>query len=478
MPIRLKLSLFYTVILSITLLVFGWVLYTTQAQSTLASLKDDLMNSSIRFKDIPQLGQTSQKFDNQKDPPSPKSFTDLPKDSNFSDIKEKEIVRIVDSEGNLLFSPSGDSDEAIPLSEEGLNVLLSGSDWWEIENVSDEEMLIYSRPITLDDGSFVILQLAHSLTERNRTLTSLKNTLLISSAIAILIAFGVGFFMSKISLQPIKRITKTAKTIGEETDFSKRVSYQGPSDEIGELASTFNIMLSHLENSYNELGRSLNLQREFIADVSHELRTPLTTIRGNLGLLNRKPSLDEETQAEILDDMILESDRLIRLVNDLLTLARTEAHRTLVKQPVKINQIVEETVRQVKNNYQNRDIKIIESLKTTVSGDRDALKQVVLILLDNAVKHSENEIDIKIVEENQKIKLTVQDHGNGISQEKLDHIFDRFYREQEKRTKNKVSGFGLGLPIAKALMDQMDAEILVSSEEDVGTQISLILEKY
>ena len=142
--------------------------------------------------------------------------------------------------------------------------------------------------------------------------------------------------MARFSLQPINNITNIAKEIGEEQDFSRRVAYEGPQDEIGQLATTLNGMLYDLEKAYSDVEKALSLQKDFIADVSHELRTPLTTIRGNLGLMKLGASLDEEMQKEILRDMIDESDRLIRLVNDLLVLARTEAGRKISIRSTKI----------------------------------------------------------------------------------------------------------------------------------------------
>src|SRR5262249_5357174 len=133
----------------------------------------------------------------------------------------------------------------------------------------------------------------------------------------------------------------TAQTIGDERDFTRRVLYTGPPDEVGQLASTFNSMLSRLEDAFQKVEHSLQMQRDFVADVSHELRTPLTTLRGNLGLLRR--DLPPEEQADILSDMVAESDRLIRLVNDLLTLARADTGRSLAKETVKVAEVVEET---------------------------------------------------------------------------------------------------------------------------------------
>lgn len=133
------------------------------------------------------------------------------------------------------------------------------------------------------------------------------------------------------------------------------------------------------------------MQRDFVADVSHELRTPLTTLRGNLGLLRRFP-LPEE-QSDILDDMVHESNRLIRLVNDLLLLARADAGMSPAKEPVDVTSLLEETVRQARQFDSQRRISLDAAPNLGVMGDRDAVKQILLIALDNALKHSPGDVD-------------------------------------------------------------------------------------
>ena len=228
----------------------------------------------------------------------------------------------MDAEGNLLASPFGRADDALPLSDEGLAALQNQQEWWADEVVDEEHLLIYSRPIVQNGETVSILQVARSLVERDRTLNSLAVTLGSVGLVMILVAFGVGWLLSGLNFQPIDRITQTAQAIGDQRNFTRRVDYDGPQDEVGRLANTFNQMLSRLQDAYQKVEHALQMQHDFVADVSHELRTPLTTLRGNLGLLGR--DLPPEDQVDILTDMVDESDRLIRLVNDLLLLARTE----------------------------------------------------------------------------------------------------------------------------------------------------------
>ena len=471
MSIRFKLTVFYTSVLTLTLAIFSLVLYATQSQSSLSYLKEDLLESASKFiessKDMNRLLGNNK---NAEFPPQPKSFGEFPLESELSNIREREIVRLIDVNKNLIASPRGIQDEILPLSDDGLKALISGKDWWEEGVVKDDQMLIYNHAINVDNNTKIILQVARSLTERNQTLKSLLKTLILSGTVVVIIAFVVGLFMSKFTLQPINQITKTAKMIGNNRDFSKRVEYIGPLDEIGQFAFTFNDMLFHLENAYQKIENTLNLQKEFIADVSHELRTPLTTIRGNLGLLNRKPALDKEIQDEILDDMIDESDRLIRLVNEILILARTEAGRSLNIKKIDINPILEESIRQINQIDEERNITLTTTPHLCISGDKDAFKQIIIILLDNAIKHSKKDIELDVIEKENMIKISVKDYGEGINKDKLSHLFDRFYRDNPI---NKINGFGLGLPISKALIDQMNGEIHVESKRGEGTIISI-----
>ena len=137
------------------------------------------------------------------------------------------------------------------------------------------------------------------------------------SVLTTLVAFGGGWFLAGTTLKPVTEMTQTAQAIGQARDFSARVQYDGPEDEIGHLATTFNEMLSQLEEGYHQVTHALQVQRDFVADVSHELRTPLTTIRGNLDLLKRNPPVPQTERLDILDDLTSERERLSRLVNEL-----------------------------------------------------------------------------------------------------------------------------------------------------------------
>jgi signal transduction histidine kinase len=471
MSIRLRLTLLYSAILALTLIVFGVTLYSIQARDSLNLLQRDLALSSGRLTDAAlRIAASPPPVLGQPEPPPPRPFDEFTGEQAFQELREREIVRVLDAAGNLMASPFGRVEDALPLSAEGLAAVQEGEEVWESSTVSGENMLIYSRPIVREGETVFIVQVARSQAERDRNLRTLATTLGVAGILTIVMAFGVGWALSGLSLGPIDRITQTARAIGDERDFTRRVAYEGPPDEVGQLANTFNQMLARLQDAYEKVEHALVMQRQFVADVSHELRTPLTTLRGNLALLRRDPPAPPEEQTDILDDMVEESDRLIRLVHDLLLLARADTERKLAREPVAVQPVLEEAVRQARFLDEERHITLETTPALWLLGDRDALKQLALILLDNALKHSGGNVAIRASRQGAQVEISVQDQGPGIPPEKLAHIFDRFYRGDQAP---KAPGFGLGLPIAKALTEGMGGVIAIDSAPGGGSVVSL-----
>jgi signal transduction histidine kinase len=319
-----------------------------------------------------------------------------------------------------------------------------------------------------------MVQIARALTDQEQSLRTLRGLLVGGSIIVTVVAFGAGWLLAGTALRPIDRITQTAATIGDERDFGRRVHHSGPVDEIGRLATTINAMLEELQSAYRQVEQALLAQRRFVADASHELRTPLTTVRGNLGLLQRDPPISEDDRVAVLDDMAGETDRLIRLVNDLLVLARADAGRALPSEPIALRPIIEESCRTARMLEPGRDIEYQELPEVTVDGNRDAIKQILLILLDNAIKFTPRDASISIVVEpsGEQVALHIRDTGPGIEPAILPHIFERFVRGTASRT---GSGAGLGLAIARTLAEMQHGRLTVESELGQGSTFSLWL---
>jgi signal transduction histidine kinase len=479
MSIRLRLTLMYSAILALTLLLFGGALYTIQARSTLEALKSDLLRTgegigaAVLFRHTHPPREERQTLPLQRgDAPPPVTFEVFSGEPAFQQLREREIVRVLDAQGALVASPFGDQQDALPLSGEGLQALQAQQDWWEVVPGEDGRLLIYSRPVVSEGELIGIVQAARPLAERDRSLAGLGTTLLIAGVITLLAAFGAGWMLSGLTLRPIDRITQTAGAIGRESDFTRRVDYQGPNDEVGQLATTFNAMLERLQEAYQRISQALKQQRDFVADVSHELRTPLTTVRGNLALLRRNPPLPADEQADILADAVDESDRLIRLVNGLLVLARADAGQSLRCEAVALQPLVEDACRQARRLDPQREITaLVEPL--AVLGDRDALKQVLWILLDNAIKYTHGPLSVAVEALGGQVELRVQDSGPGMPAEALEHVFDRFYRGEEA---SGAAGFGLGLSIARALVEAMGGKIRMESAPEKGSTVYVRLQ--
>jgi len=482
MSIRLRLTLLYSAILALTLIVFGTALYTIQAQQTMDSLRANLIqNGNGLAQSILHNYLNPIPNSNPIPPPRPQGRPPIPietlsGDQAFNQLRERVITRVLDPNGELIASPFAGQDqdnsgEALPLSSDGLLALKDKQVWWETADANGDHLLIFNVPVIYQNNVMYIVQVAQSLTQRDQALMALSSTLLLAGLVTILIAFGIGWVLSGETLRPIHHVTQTAQVIGRESDFTRRVDYKGPNDEIGQLASTFNSMLARLQNAYQGVSRALKMQRDFVADVSHELRTPLTTIRGNLELLQREPPLPVGEQSEVLADVVDESDRLIRLVNNLLILARADAGQSLTHESISIRSVIEEACKQARQ--MDRQRKINEDVQElTVFGDRDALKQVLLILLDNAIKYTTEDIAIMTRAIKDQVDICVRDQGPGISPDKLQHVFDRFYRGESN---SGVQGFGLGLPIAKALVEGQGGSITIQNEKPHGTRVTISL---
>jgi signal transduction histidine kinase len=291
----------------------------------------------------------------------------------------------------------------------------------------------------------------------------------------VLLSALMGALLARRALRPIHAVTETAVQITRADDLGRRIPHRGPPDEVGLLVGAFNEMLERLE-------RLFRAQRRFVADVSHELRTPLTTIRGNVDLLRRMGGADPASLSAIQS----ETDRMIRLVGDLLLLARADAgHLPIAREPVEIDALLIEVAHQTRVLSGDRleltvDCPVSDQKDPLlVLGDEDRLKQLLLNLADNAVKHTPEggRVTLQLAQADGWVRLTIADTGSGILPEDLPHIFDRFYRAEKSRwrkpspkdTPSPGVGVGLGLSIARWIAQAHGGRIEVQSELGQGS---------
>lgn len=458
MSIRLRLTLLFSAILALTLFVSGAILYISVSRLTYNVREDALVEQAQTI-----ISASEFQLDQVRVPEgritTPRTFVQTLDPSGT----------IVDRTDNLL-------DVTIPLSDEGLRALRRGDDWTESAETDAGRMLVFNQPIRDSDTRAIIgiIQVARSVAEHDESLSTIRNAIVVGIGVVTLAAFGISWLLAGAALRPINRITETAQEIGEERDFSQRVEYTGPPDELGRLTTTMNVMLTELQAAFSHAERTLDAQRRFAADASHELRTPLTTIRGNLELLRRDPPISPEDHIEVVTDIIEECERLMRLVNDLMVLQRADAEWPLSSERVRIKPVIEEICRQARLIDTTRTIVCDGVGDVTIAGSRDALKQVVLILLDNAIKYTPTgeRVVVSATTTLQWVRITVRDSGPGIDADMLPHIFERFYRGDLAR---RGSGVGLGLAIAKALVEAQRGRIEVDTEAGEGTTFTVSL---
>jgi len=283
---------------------------------------------------------------------------------------------------------------------------------------------------------------------------------------AIAIAFvGRGFF------QPLKEMTKTVKDISAK-NLNLRLNVSGSQNELKELALTFNEMMNRLEDHYNR-------QKQFVSDASHELRTPIAVIQGYVDMLDRWGKNDPEVLQESIDAIKNEADNMKELIDKLLFLARHDKDNfVLQKEEFSLTEMLQEVVKETAMIAGSHQIMLECAQEHTVYADRNRIKQAIRIFIDNALKYTPaaKEIRIGLSEEQDYLVITVKDNGIGISQEDLNHIFDRFYRTEQSRTKEK-GGHGLGLAIAKIIILGHGGKIRVRSKVDEGSEFAIFLPK-
>lgn len=458
MSIRLRLTLLFSAILALTLFVSGAILYITVSRLTYNVREDSLADQAQTI-----IGASEFAIDQVR---VPEGRITTPR--TFAQTRDRSGV-IQDSSENL-------QDFEIPLSDEGLTELRRGREWTETAETEAGRVLVFNQPIRDNDTGEVIgiIQVARSIADHDESLGTIRDAIIVGIGVVTLVAFGISWLLAGTALRPINRITQTAQEIGEERDFSQRVDYSGPPDELGRLTTTMNVMLTELQAAFSHAERTLDAQRRFAADASHELRTPLTTIRGNLELLRHDPPISDVDHVEVVTDIIEECERLIRLVNDLMMLQRADAEWPLSSERVRIKPVIEEICRQARLIDPRRTIECNSIADVAIAGSRDALKQVVLILIDNAIKYTPatEQVVISVTTTNQWVLITVRDSGPGIDPDMLPHIFDRFYRGDLAR---RGTGVGLGLAIAKALIGGQRGHLEVDTEPGKGTIFTVSL---
>jgi signal transduction histidine kinase len=327
------------------------------------------------------------------------------------------------------------------------------------------------------------LIIASGLGDLDSTVSHLEIADALAAAVAVMLLAGLGLPLVRASLAPLREIESTATAIAGG-DLSRRIDHAPGRTEVGRLAEALDLMLASIESAYlaraDGEARALESQermRRFIADASHELRTPLTSVRGLAEYgLQQGGDTDPEELLRLMGLIARGAGRMGRLVDDLLLLAKFDAGRALDRRPVDLASIAAEAVQQARIVAAGRPITLKAAEPVIVDADAERLRQIIDNLIGNAVQHTpaETPVTVTVTGEPGSGRLTVADQGPGMTQEQASHVFERFYRTDDARTRAR-GGAGLGLAIAASLAAAHDGELTVDTQPGHGAAFHLRL---
>jgi two-component system OmpR family sensor kinase len=451
--IRFILTLWYSVILLIAFVLFGSAVYIYLKHLQETSLQEDLLEEvdwiarivdveRTRVSDLAALEELSSDVERR--------ITE-----HFVFNPRNYIVMLTTSGGNVLY----ESDNRQNRDLIGENILAGATLVYTVRDSDGTVMRVAARR----DAPFVI-QVAYTENVMRAVLEHLLSIFAVLAPVVLFVAVSGGWLMAGIMLRPIRDISMRAKDI-TASNLSGRIVTRSTDDELGELISTINGMISRLEMSFRNI-------REFSLSIAHELKTPLTILKGESELALTKSLTSREAQ-RLAATYLEESSRLSRIVDDLLTLAKVEAGQmTLHEEPVRLHELVDGIYEDALILAADRRISVTldRNDQGMVSGDPVRLRQLLRALISNAVRYTDPGGWVRIRNERSEnaVSVSVEDSGLGIPAESLDKIFDRFYRVDEARSRAQ-GGSGLGLSIAKWIAEAHHGSISVQSTPGKGS---------
>lgn len=425
--IRFRLTVWYALILSAVLCIFGGLIWFMLEQRMLGDIQRGLDDEASRFEAFIRIQNA------------------LPDTDLFEEMAD--FCHALPSTSYLKFIPV----------HGGLPFLYPAT-----SRSSHSHYEVLTRTIQLADQPYR-LEIGASRVEMHRTLELLERLLFSLVPIAIAASCFGGAWLSRRALKPVDQITAAVRAIGIE-NLANRLPMPGTGDELERLTETWNATLARLDSAVAALSR-------FAADASHELRTPVAVIRTGAEVALRRER-DPEAYREALREIAAESERMTALVEDLLFLARRDAGAGgMPMEAVDLQELVRETAHELRGLAEAREIRIhvrSEADDAVISGNEAALRRLFLALLDNALKYSaaKTEVRVLVASRGGKVEVRVEDQGAGISAEDLPHIFERFYRANKARSD---AGHGLGLSLAQSIARAHGTAIEVTSRVGRGS---------
>ncbi len=392
-------------------------------------------------------------------------------------------ITVVDVQGKVL----GDSEEAPSLMKnhkDRLEIMRAVKDGFG-QSTRFSDTLNYNMKyvaVRVDDSGKMlgVVRFALPLSDVQLRIQHIYRVVLLGAIVAVVIALTVAYFLSRSITFPISQMQEAAERIAKG-DFSGKVAIKSK-DELGELAKSLNIMAAELQQKIENLKQMDRVRTDFVANVSHELKTPLTLIKGYIETLQDRAINDPEKAGKFISIIKEHTNRLENIIEDLLSLSELELSKgCLNKTEIDLRKLIDEVVlsfgyaldtkrHTLSIDQQGDDFRI--------KADRDKIEQVIVNLIDNAVKYTieAGQINISLVEQQNEITFTVRDNGIGIPGEDIERVFERFYRVDKARSR-ELGGTGLGLGIAKHIVMAHNGQISIKSEIHKGTKVLVRLPK-
>ncbi|HZO24452.1 MAG TPA: HAMP domain-containing sensor histidine kinase [Chloroflexota bacterium] len=463
--VRLRLTLWYTALLTVFVAGFAVLVYGAVDRQLAGDLDHAV---ELRAVEVAQAVATTT-------PGHARGAVEplrVPTSSALAD--QPHYVQVVSRRGTVLLS-SPTLAEPLPVSDEARQIMLDGQVTRDVLTLPGEERLaLYGAPLMRDEMVVGVVLVAVPLWPIEQTLERLQ--LVLGSAVlgSVFLASGVGWLLASAAMRPVDRITALARSIGRSGDLSGRVPAPHGSDELGRLSVAFNELLERLDTAMAQ-------QRRFLDDASHELRTPLTTIRASASALLRGGSLTPQPPPPAAGEGELraiarESERMGRLVTDLLALARADAGQLLARRPMMLDALLVDVYQQARHQAPDVRLTIGDLEQVEILGDPDRLKQLLFNLVDNACRYTPagGTVTLALSEQDGTASLSVRDTGPGIPSDELPRIFERFYRADHARSR-EVGGTGLGLAISQVIAEAHGGWIAVDSRVGEGSTFTVYL---
>jgi heavy metal sensor kinase len=460
--IRFRMALWYAALLAGALLLFGASTYLGLERYLKRSLEESLT------KQARSIGETLVVSIRQ----SGEDYVVNEINEHYSPEINGRLIRVTGTDGRQIFvsgRPRDGSFDPFLVPAQTLSGVHEG--YREIEMSDGHELLLYGLPFKASDGSQFLIEVGAPYSQIEGVLRGLLLTFAFGLPLIVAVAAGGGYLLMRRALHPVDEIRQRAERITSR-NLSERLPVAHTGDELERLATALNSMIERLEESFHQVNR-------FSADASHELRTPLTILQGELEAMAQKGSNLPADVRDTIGSLLEETQRLAKIVESLLAISRLDAGEGRGRRErLDLAEMARTTVDQMRLLAEEKHISLDcdGTAAVEVEGDASRLKQIVVNLLDNAIKYTAEGgvVSIHVTAHDDRAVLEVTDTGLGISASDLPHIFDRFYRADKARSR-QMGGAGLGLSIVRSICSAHEGQVTVTSTEGSGSRFRVEL---